>query len=176
MLGHSIVTPFDVHVIDDYGDNRLTLTACHPKYSARQRIIVQAQLVSEPVPVIELPDVPSLDPLAINDQLAQEHLTEDGEPFDPTVCADCEATGAGAVDEGNAMTADAGSLDESLGWHMEELRRVLLWAAATGLVALLAFVAGRRWRRLPVYAMASPVFLFALFICFTHLDRMLPAF
>jgi sortase A len=30
--------------------NTLTLTACHPKYSARQRIIVAAELVGEPAP------------------------------------------------------------------------------------------------------------------------------
>jgi sortase A len=44
-----IVKPTDVFVLDDFGDNRLTLTACHPKYSARERIIVTAELVVEPV-------------------------------------------------------------------------------------------------------------------------------
>lgn len=48
---HVIVSPSDVWVLDDFGDNRLTLTACHPKYSARQRIIVSAELVGEALPV-----------------------------------------------------------------------------------------------------------------------------
>ena len=43
--GHLIVEPTDVYVLDNFGDNRLTLTACHPKYSARERIIVAAELV-----------------------------------------------------------------------------------------------------------------------------------
>jgi sortase A len=43
--GNFVVAPTDVYVLDDFGDSRLTLTACHPKYSARQRIIVAAQLV-----------------------------------------------------------------------------------------------------------------------------------
>jgi sortase A len=43
--GHYVVKPTDVFVLDNFGDNRLTLTACHPKYSARQRIIVAAELV-----------------------------------------------------------------------------------------------------------------------------------
>jgi sortase A len=43
--GHFIVKPTDVYVLDNFGDNRLTLTACHPKYSARERIIVAAELV-----------------------------------------------------------------------------------------------------------------------------------
>jgi sortase A len=43
--GNFVVKPTDVYVLDNFGDNRLTLTACHPKYSARQRIIVAAELV-----------------------------------------------------------------------------------------------------------------------------------
>jgi sortase A len=39
-----IVSPEQVDVLDDKGDNRLTLTACPPKYSARERIVVVAQL------------------------------------------------------------------------------------------------------------------------------------
>jgi sortase A len=42
--GHMIVSPTQVEVLEDKGDNRLTLTACHPKYSARQRIVVVAEL------------------------------------------------------------------------------------------------------------------------------------
>ena len=42
--GHFIVKPTQVEVIEDKGDDRLTLTACHPKYSAAQRIIVVAEL------------------------------------------------------------------------------------------------------------------------------------
>jgi sortase A len=43
--GHSIVSPNDVGVIAASADNRLTLTTCHPKGSARQRLVVTAQLV-----------------------------------------------------------------------------------------------------------------------------------
>jgi sortase A len=42
--GHLIVSPSQVEVLEDKGDNRLTLTACHPKLSARQRIVVVAEL------------------------------------------------------------------------------------------------------------------------------------
>lgn len=47
-----VVRPSQVEVLDDFGDNRLTLTACNPKYSARQRIVVVAQLAPsvEPAP------------------------------------------------------------------------------------------------------------------------------
>ncbi|MDH5290648.1 MAG: sortase, partial [Acidimicrobiia bacterium] len=52
-VGHMVVTPDDVGVLADVGDNRLTLTACHPRYSARQRIVVTAQLVG---PALTFPD------------------------------------------------------------------------------------------------------------------------
>lgn len=47
-----IVSPDAVEVLEDKGDDRLTLAACHPKYSARQRIIVVALLApdEEPLP------------------------------------------------------------------------------------------------------------------------------
>lgn len=45
---HWIVDPSDTSVLEDFGDDRLTLTACHPKYSAKQRIIVAAKLVGAP--------------------------------------------------------------------------------------------------------------------------------
>lgn len=49
-----IVSPDQVEVLDDFGDDRLTLTACHPKYSARQRIVIVAALVGDaaPAPVV----------------------------------------------------------------------------------------------------------------------------
>ena len=39
------VTPDQVEVVDPTIEPQLTLTACHPPYSARQRLIVQARLV-----------------------------------------------------------------------------------------------------------------------------------
>jgi sortase A len=42
-----IVSPSQVDVLDDKGDNRLTLSACHPKYSARERIIVVSHLAAD---------------------------------------------------------------------------------------------------------------------------------
>lgn len=49
VVGHKIVDPEDVHVVDGNGKARLVLTACHPLYSAAERIVVFARLVrSEP--------------------------------------------------------------------------------------------------------------------------------
>ena len=48
-----IVAPDQVEVLDDFGDDRLTLVACHPKYSARQRIVVVAALQGDAAPAPE---------------------------------------------------------------------------------------------------------------------------
>jgi sortase A len=50
VIAQQIVRPTDVEVIEDQGDDRLTLTSCHPKYSARERIVVSAELVDDPAP------------------------------------------------------------------------------------------------------------------------------
>lgn len=46
------VKPKQVEVLANMGDNRLTLTACHPKYSAKERIIVQAVLKTPAAPTL----------------------------------------------------------------------------------------------------------------------------
>lgn len=48
--GNLVVAPNATEVLENQGDNRLTLTACHPKYSARQRIVVVAMLEGQPAP------------------------------------------------------------------------------------------------------------------------------
>ena len=46
-----IVRPDQSEVLDPTTTNQLTLTSCHPKYSARERIIVVADLLGQPVAV-----------------------------------------------------------------------------------------------------------------------------
>ena len=51
-----IVDPSAVEVLEPVeGANLLTLTSCHPKYSARQRIIVRAELAGDPLAAVVLP-------------------------------------------------------------------------------------------------------------------------
>jgi sortase A len=77
-----IVVPTQVEVLgrdhwDFDGDpetleNSLTLTACHPKYSARERIVVAAELVGEPAPPTPRSgdDAREDDPVAFEDDLS----------------------------------------------------------------------------------------------------------
>ncbi|MCU0267439.1 MAG: sortase [Acidimicrobiales bacterium] len=61
--GHYIVSPTQTEILDQVeGENTLTLMACHPKYSAAQRIVVKAKLVENPAP----PTPPSVEPTQDN--------------------------------------------------------------------------------------------------------------
>ncbi len=168
--GHSIISPYDVYVLDDYGDNRLTLTACHPKYSARQRIVVQAKLVNPPAATIQLAGLDD----ALAAELAGQQLAYEATGEDPF--SGDEGSDPGRSEEASTVGVSAEALDESLGWHFEEAVPFLVWSLFTALAALIAAIAGRKWRKWPSYALATPVVLTLLFLSFTHLDRMLPAF
>lgn len=66
-----VVTPETVEVLDPTPDNRLTLTTCHPKYSAAQRLIVVAELTGPPVDAPAAPaDTTATTPKAGTSELA----------------------------------------------------------------------------------------------------------
>jgi sortase A len=53
--GHFIVKPTQVEILEQDGKNKVTLMACHPKYSARERIVVTGTLTTPPAPATPLP-------------------------------------------------------------------------------------------------------------------------
>jgi sortase A len=53
VTGSEIVKPHQVEILEDKGDNRVTLIACHPKYSLAERYIVYAELEGVPAPPIQ---------------------------------------------------------------------------------------------------------------------------
>lgn len=71
-----IVDPSEVSVLAPTGRNELTLTACHPKYSARQRIVVVAELAAgqtpAPTPVVRPGSAPRAEaPTALDESDAR---------------------------------------------------------------------------------------------------------
>lgn len=150
--GTEIVLPSQVEVIDDKGDDRLTLTSCHPKYSARQRIIVSALLVDEPAPappprpVEETPD-----------ELADEELEGDEEPDD---------------EDAAGIATDLESLD---GVDQRTARPAIRWGLVTAGVWLAFYALSRLWRRWPAYLLGAPVFGVSLFVFFGAFSELLPA-
>jgi LPXTG-site transpeptidase (sortase) family protein len=47
------VSPSDVKVLDNFGDNRITLTTCNPEFSSSQRLIVVGELKQPKPPVAQ---------------------------------------------------------------------------------------------------------------------------
>jgi sortase A len=127
-----IVPPTQVEVLDDKGDDRLTLTACHPKFSARQRIVVVAQLAPEETP---LPRPPRAEPNPDAPRPVLDDIDGEGKPALPAI----------------------------------------LLGLLCGVIWLLAWALGRRWRKWPAYALGLPFFLVALFFFFEEFSRLLPS-
>src|SRR6202034_2332848 len=51
------VSPSDVSVLDNFGDNRITLTTCNPEFSSSQRLIVVGEL-KQPTPPVAVKTKP----------------------------------------------------------------------------------------------------------------------
>jgi sortase A len=140
-----IVNPDQVEVLEDFGDNRLTLTACHPKYSARQRIVVVASLVGDAAAG------PATSPPG------------DGNPGNDS--------GIGSDDDGGGgQTIDAG-----LGGERASAWPAIMLGVACALIWIAAWLLGTLWRKWPAYLVGLPVFLVVLFFFFENFSRLLPA-
>lgn len=142
-----IVRPSQVEVLDDFGDNRLTLTACNPKYSARQRIVVVAHLAPEEQPAPPVTATP-------------------GEGTDPGTGTDDAATIGG----------DGSGLIGGLSGERPAAWPAFLMGLACALIWVIAWMVAQRLPRAwPAYAVGTPIFLIALFFFFENFSRLLPA-
>ena len=108
--GYLIVSPDRVDLLRDKGSNLLTLTSCHPRFSNRQRIVVQAKLLGDPV-------VPMRDVNAGQDapqQLASEDLTgvagAEGSAASESNALQA-GNAAGVAEAGEAEAGEAGATD-----------------------------------------------------------------
>ena len=149
--GHTIVRPGDVWVLDDFGDNRLTLTACHPKFSARERIIVTAVLKDAPAFTPDPADLAEVGPLAMQDDEVPE--TPDRSQF-----------------------LDEVSLDEGLDGESDALGPAIGWGLVAAAIWAVARIGAWKWRRWPSYAIVAIPVLIPLWLCFEQVDRLLPAY
>jgi sortase A len=148
-VGTRIVAPSEVSVLDDDGRNLLTLTACHPRYDLRQRIVVQAELQGEVVPQ-----------LAGQDERAAEP--------DPT---------DGTTDEAATIEGGSGSLESSnvdgAQLALWGAAAALVWSAAWLLASRVLGDKGRTLRWAPYVVGALP-FLVCLYFFYENLSAALP--
>jgi sortase A len=148
-------------------ENRITLTACHPKYSARQRIIVSGLLVGKPAPPIKGQD----EAIAHAQEEAKKH------PVDPN-----SATIGGDAADPDAPLAPVFEWGAVciLIWVASWLVQVVLrrrMRAKAGEQAELGDGTGRP--KLPQrlftwvpYVFGSPLFLVALYFFFENFVRL----
>jgi sortase A len=151
-----IVSPSEVGVLDDFGDNRLTLTACHPKYSARQRIIVVAALVGEPAAAPAAPAGP-----------ATGEIPGDGETGGGNV--------GGSEDGSNGDELSASTVDGGLSGERAAIWPAIALGVACALIWVAAWLLGKLWSKWPAYLLCLPLFLLMLFFFFENFSRVLPA-
>jgi sortase A len=141
-----IVSPSEVGVLDDFDDNRLTLTACHPKYSARQRIVVVAALVDEAAPAPDAPPGPETGAI----------------PGD-------------ASNDGNGEEPSAGTIDGGLSGKRAAVWPAIAVGVACAFIWIAAWLLGKLWRTWPAYLLCLPLFLLMLYFFFENFSRVLPA-
>ncbi len=154
-VANLIVKPHQVEVLEDKGDNRLTLTACHPKYSLRERIIVSAVLVGQPAP-----------PIAGQEDARQEaaELASETGSYERT-------------DIDGDLSGGSASNTPAIVWGAI---CALVWLATWAASKVVDRKAGkrRRHRRLLVwspYVVGLPLFLVCLYVFFENFASVLPA-
>lgn len=165
VAGTEIVAPDAVRVLEDKGDDRLTLIACHPKYSLKQRIIVHA-LLQGPA-ATELEGQPEARSQAIVDSGGDQPAG------DATIQADIDGPGLSGRDR---------AATPAVLWG---LATAGIWIASWGMHIILRRRSGAnqeggwpsRRRRLLAsapYLLASPPFVVALYFFFKNFSLLLP--
>jgi sortase A len=163
-----IVSPRDRSILQPTDDNRLTLTTCHPKFSARQRLVVVADLMSTPVPLGSTVQTTNTDTVVDIAPENEEQSTVD-EPQTQLPAAD-------TPDEvpSDAASTEQDQADIALSGDPGARLPALLWALVTLAIWTAGWYCGKRFRRLPAYAIALVPFLFALFEFYAQLALVLP--
>ena len=140
-----VVRPSQNEVLEASEENLLTLTTCHPRFSAAQRLIVVGELTDNPAPAPPPPPVP--------DEESGQGDPEEEEPVEAPTLAD----------EASVSGDDTAKLP------------AILWGLLAAFVWLVTWLLSKRWGRLPAYAMGTPVFVVVLFVFFENFARLLPA-
>ncbi len=188
-----IVSPSDTYVLDTDDDSasRLTLTSCHPRYSASQRIAVSAELagtgsspVGEPVINYGRPDVDKTDSRAVD--------TIPGEPVDPASTSGAPPNTSSGTPPGTSSvgtepdtggsagprTPDPEPDAFSDGWFADRgaYPHVAMWGLLLIGLAIGGYLVCRRFRNdwSGPLLVAAP-FVVVLYFFFQNVNRLLPA-
>ncbi|MEA3216359.1 MAG: sortase, partial [Acidimicrobiia bacterium] len=188
-----VVSPTQVEVLRDFGDSRLTLTSCHPKLSAAQRMVVTAKLVSAPFPALPASSQDRVQADVASTTTIAEGVENTVDPAESTTTAAPTTTSSTSATADStapapvlASESPAPDLQQGLGGDRSALPSAIGWGLATAAAGFVAWLVSRRWdhrigrrsrlRHIAVYALLSPAFFVLLFLCFENVDRLLPAY
>jgi sortase A len=185
---YGVVTTTDPNIAE------ATLTSCHPKYTARDRIVVHSVLDPERSSKVGIPTFYELDTPSEPDDAAltgdDPVLSTDGVDAPETGEATSESTsdvdrtaeqpsGEAIVDEpADGRADDPEPIDAfSRGWFGDRgaFPQIGLWGAALIAIALLAYRVAKRFRRYSIGLLVGVVpFVIALYFFYQNVNRLLP--
>jgi len=176
-----VISPSDLSVLNATKDATLTLTSCHPRYSAKQRIVITATLDTSvsSTPVEAAP--PTTGPPKFDDEpvlAGDEGFEEDASTIVTTPGAtsiDTDPSTVGAPDTSASVPASAADQLQA-GWFSEPEAwpPTILYALVCFVIGFIAWWYAERWKMLPSYTLASVPFLVALYFFFENVSRLLP--
>ena len=170
--GYSIVGPSDEFVLADVGDNRLTLTACHPRFSAEERIVVVAQLIGEPFAMLNpefgksIAQITTPSTLA-NGEAATAPVDPSLNPIVPEIDPSLNVVEAPRVIQ---------TLQVSLNGLPNQIAPSIVFALLTLVVMTAIAAASEKFGRLRAYIFGSVPFFIVLWFFFRNLELLLPAY
>lgn len=171
-----IVEPSDYWVVatDDPSVATLTLTSCHPRYQARQRIVVQSVLVPDESAAVTPPTYYSLDGDA-----GDAGDAGDGDPAIVEPPADTADTAGTAGSPAVVAAERAAPVEDPFagGWFHDRgaFAQIALWAAVLIAISLAAYAISRRFRHYAVgVTLAAAPFVVALYFFYQNVNRLLP--
>jgi sortase A len=165
VTGTVVVSPSDVTVLDNTPDDRLTLTSCDPKYSAKNRIIVTAAIDrAGSSPIVPAPAATTVPPTTA--------APPGTSPDNPVVTTAQPAVVATTVP--SQVTLDdsfqRGWFDDPHAWP-----QVLLWGLGCLAVVLGGWWLGRRTHHRWIGWVAGALpFLVPLYFFYENVTRLLP--
>ena len=196
VTGQQIVRPEDSWVVSTTDPDKaiLTLTTCHPEFSASQRLVVSAELdltrstpAAQPAAVYDAEgsiNIPGDDSVTIDEATAVTTLPGTTGPGTTKP----GTTGPGTTSPGTTgpgttePTSGTDTSDESVeafseGWFSDPAAwpHVIGWVLLEILVVVSAWMVARRWRnRLLGVAVALMPFFVVLYFVFQNVNRLLP--
>ena len=204
--GNFIVSPNEFDVLNqnfDSSPNRLTLVSCHPKLTARNRIIVVAELIGNSAESFERPDYLNQPrfTFAFDEEVVAEALGEDGFEGPPQDAIEqdpsvenaeesiVETQGAKRnLSEISDVSATAENLTpttqpqqvsgfgEGLSGDRSAITPSITWGLALITLIMTPGFIAKRWRRWPTYFLSLAPIITVMLVWFFNLDRALPSY